>query len=182
MDYLYSSSSSLAQQPLSVKACLYPLLMKWAWLSVTYCYHRRIVSPTQGLFGTWTHDGHAVTSIDQSPEYFFNSNRNIQETNALNGQQIFDLQVEKQRNVIKNELLLSSKRSDQMAPDWHSHLISTWYLFAFLHLTLLSWGPHWKEGSYFLLSVSLLLPFFAHFTFGRLRRSFSGAPGHVSMF
>ena len=41
------SSSSLAQQPLSVKACLYPLV-KWAWLSVTYCYHRRIVSPTYG--------------------------------------------------------------------------------------------------------------------------------------
>ena len=39
------SSSSLAQQPLSVKACLYPLV-KWAWLSVTYCYHSRIVSPT----------------------------------------------------------------------------------------------------------------------------------------
>ena len=35
---------------------------------------------------------------------------------------------------------------------------------------------------FFALSLSLLLPFFTHFTFGRLRRSFSGAPGHVSMF
>ena len=42
-----SSSSSLAQQPLSVNACLYPLV-KWAWLSLIYCYHSRIVSPTYG--------------------------------------------------------------------------------------------------------------------------------------
>ena len=42
---IYIFSSSLTQQPLSVKAWLYPLV-KWVWLSVTFCYHSRIVSPT----------------------------------------------------------------------------------------------------------------------------------------
>ena len=37
----------LEQQPLPVKACLYPLV-KWAWLSVTFCYRSRIVSPAYG--------------------------------------------------------------------------------------------------------------------------------------
>ena len=37
----------LAQQPLPVKACLYPLV-KWARLSVTFCYRSRIVSPRYG--------------------------------------------------------------------------------------------------------------------------------------
>ena len=37
----------VAQQPLPVKACLYPLV-KWAWISVTFCYRWRIVSPTYG--------------------------------------------------------------------------------------------------------------------------------------
>ena len=43
----YNSSSSLVQQPLSVKPCLYHL---WGWLSVTYGLppHSRIVSPTYG--------------------------------------------------------------------------------------------------------------------------------------
>ena len=45
--FISTSSSSLAQQSLSVKACQYPLV-KWAWLSMTYCYHSIIVSSTYG--------------------------------------------------------------------------------------------------------------------------------------
>ena len=47
-DYRYDLLLLLAQQPLSVKACLYDLL---GWLSVTYGLptpHSRIVSPTYG--------------------------------------------------------------------------------------------------------------------------------------
>ena len=42
-----SSSSSMTQHPVPIMACLYPLV-KWAWLSMTLCYHSRIISPMYG--------------------------------------------------------------------------------------------------------------------------------------
>ena len=64
--FVLPSSSSLAQQPLPVKACQYPLV-KWAWLSVTYCYHKQDSQSDvweHGLFGAWTHDGRVVKSFE----------------------------------------------------------------------------------------------------------------------
>ena len=68
-----SCSSSLAQQPLPVKACLYPLV-NWAWLSVIYCYHSRIVSPTYG--GTVYSGLEPMTGmLVRNSNYYFNFNR-----------------------------------------------------------------------------------------------------------
>ena len=61
-----SFSSSLAQQPLSVKACLYHL---WGWLSVTYGLNYPPQQDSQsyiwghGPFGAGIHDGPSSTNI-----------------------------------------------------------------------------------------------------------------------